>query len=80
MGSAEVIKGPEQEVVFIEDMKEEDIAKIGVTLPCGLNNLGNTCYMNSTIQVTFHLLPFSSKYTSIKIPFPPFSVLDTPSK
>ncbi|CAM9153944.1 unnamed protein product [Chrysoparadoxa australica] len=50
MGSAEVVTKPAEKVVFVEDMKEEDLVKTGTVLPAGFVNLGNTCYMNSTLQ------------------------------
>ena len=41
---------------FVEDMTAEERARIlhektGEILPAGLENLGNTCYMASTVQV-----------------------------
>ena len=57
MGTAEgkELKEPEKPIKFIEDMTPEEKARalnetLAVVLTPGLENLGNTCYMASTVQ------------------------------
>lgn len=51
MGSKEedVPSEPAEKPLFLEDMNESELAT-ALDLPAGLINLGNTCYLNATVQ------------------------------
>ncbi|RWS27505.1 ubiquitin carboxyl-terminal hydrolase 14-like protein [Leptotrombidium deliense] len=50
MGTADELPiAPKEKIVFMEDMSESELG-LAKQYPAGLTNLGNSCYLNATVQ------------------------------
>ncbi|KAH9845878.1 ubiquitin c-terminal hydrolase [Teratosphaeria destructans] len=61
-----VMQAPKEKMKFAEDMTEEELAQQEGAIPAGLQNTGNTCYANATLQTLRSIPELQQELASYK--------------
>jgi ubiquitin carboxyl-terminal hydrolase 14 len=76
-GEPVTVEAPKNAPVFVEDLPEEEQDVLGTkAYGSGLSNLGNTCYMNSTVQCLYSVAGLQEALSA----FTPASTADPATK
>ncbi|CAI8012399.1 Ubiquitin carboxyl-terminal hydrolase 14 [Geodia barretti] len=77
MGSADSLpEAPKHETKFLEDMTDTEAAA-ALSLPTGIENFGNTCYLNATLQCLKVVPELRSALGSYHVPATRAELMDT---